>query len=100
MFELFIFHLHLLAGLFAFTKYWQKNGLKYGFLAISVVALVFIVGWSISGMIANLIFPENIINSPYFTKNTFGLLLLIIPETVFFYHFFIKDSTVKIIESK
>jgi len=92
MFELFIFHLHLLAGLFAFTKYWQKNGLKEGFLAVAVVALVFIVGWSISGTLANLIYPEDIINTPYFTKDAFGLLLLIIPEAIFFYYFFIKDN--------
>jgi len=92
MFELLIFHLHLLAGLFVFTKYWQKNGLRYGFLAVAVVALVFIVGWSIASTIANLIYPDDLINSPYFTKDSFGLLLLVIPEAIFFYYFFIKDN--------
>jgi len=93
MFELFIFHLHLLAGLFAFTKYWQKNGLRDGLLAVAVVALFFIVGWSIAGTLANLIYPANLINTSFLTKEAFGLLLLLIPESIFFYLFFIKDSS-------
>lgn len=91
MIELFIFHLHLMGGLFAFTKCWQKIGLKEGFLSLGVIALVFVVGWTIAGTLANLIYPENF-HSIYFTEDTLGLVLLFIPEVFFFYHFFIKDE--------
>ncbi|MPN33830.1 hypothetical protein SDC9_181322 [bioreactor metagenome] len=94
MIELIIFHLHLLAGLYAFTKYWQQNGLKDAILALSVVALVFIVGWSIAGTIADVIYSESWKN-PYFTKDALGLVILVIPESFFFYHFFVKDVPVE-----
>jgi hypothetical protein len=94
MIEILIFHLHFLAGLFAFTKYWQNSGIKEAVLATSVVALVFVVGWSIAGTIATLIYPETL-TSIYFNKDTFGLILLIIPESIFFYLFFIKSEKVK-----
>jgi len=91
MIEIFIFHLHIMAGLFAFTKYWQKIGLKEGFLALGVIALMFVVGWTIAGTVANIIYPDDF-NSIYFTKDTLGLVLLFIPEFFFFYYFFIKDE--------
>lgn len=58
MIELFIFHLHILVGLYAFTKYWQQHSLKDGFLAAGVVFLVFIVGWSIMSTFADAIYPD------------------------------------------
>ena len=91
MIELFIFHLHLLVGLHAFTKNWQKGSVIDGFLAFGVVFLTFIIGWSIIGTVVNLLFPESW-NSIYFTSDTLGLILLTIPEGIFFYHFFFKDS--------
>ncbi|MDR0926179.1 MAG: hypothetical protein LBO69_00245 [Ignavibacteria bacterium] len=94
MLELFIFHLHILAGLYAFTKYWQNQCLRDGFLALAVVALVFIVGWSIATSIAEVIYPDSI-NSYYFSKDALSLVLLIIPEIFFFYFFFIKADKKK-----
>ena len=91
MIELLIFHLHLLVGLYAFTRYWQNHSLRDGFLALGVVFLVFVIGWSIMGTIADIIYIDAFEND-YFTKDTLGLTLLVIPESFFFYHFFIKKS--------
>jgi hypothetical protein len=90
MIELFIFHLHFLVGLYAFTKYWQKHSVRDGFLALGVVFFVFIVGWSIMGTLASVIYPDSW-HSLYFSADTLGLVLLAIPESFFFYHFFIKE---------
>jgi hypothetical protein len=89
MIELLIFHLHLLVGLYAFTKYWQTHRIRDGFLAVGVVFLVFVMGWSIMGTIADVIYPDSFKND-YLTQDTLELILLVIPEGVFFYYFFIK----------
>ena len=89
MIELLIFHSHFLIGLYAFTRYWQNYCLRDGFLALGVVFLIFVVGWAIMGTVADIIYIDSFSNE-YLTKDTLGLILLIIPETFFFYNFFIK----------
>ena len=91
MIELIIFHLHILIGLYAFTSYWQNHTLKEGFLALGVVFLVFVVGWSLMGTIADFIYIDSFKNN-YLTKDTLGLILLVIPESFFFYIFFMKKE--------
>lgn len=89
MIELFIFHLHLLVALYAFTRHWQEDSLRDGLLAVGVVFLAFVICWAIMGTLAELIYIDAIKND-YLTKDALGLLLLVIPESFFFYHFFIK----------
>ena len=91
MIELFIFHLHIVGALYAFTKGFQKNSLKDGFLGILIIGLFFTIGWALTGTIARTIMPYKW-NSPIFTQDTLSLVLLLIPEIVFFYYFFVKDK--------
>jgi hypothetical protein len=91
MIEILIFHFHILGALYAFTKNWQKHGLKDGVMAILIIGLIFMIGWTLSGAIANVIMPSNF-KSIYFTKDTLSLVLLFIPECFFFFYFFIKDK--------
>jgi hypothetical protein len=90
MIELLIFHLHITGALYAFTKNWQKRGLKEAFLAILVIGLLFSIGWSLTSPIANLIMPKKW-NTIWFSTDTLSLVLLFIPECLFFYFFFVKD---------
>jgi len=94
MIELIIFHLHILAALFGFTKNWQTRGIKEGLLAIAIIGLMFSIGWSITGTLAYLIMPYKW-NTTYFTRDTLSLILLLIPEIYFFYHFIYKDRSTK-----
>jgi len=64
--------------------------MKEGFLALGVVFLVFVVGWSIMSTLSSIIYPDSL-NSIYFSNDTLGLLLLVIPESFFFYYFFVKE---------
>jgi hypothetical protein len=52
MIEVLIFHLHIVGVLYAFTKRWQEDGIKEGFLAIGIIGLVFAIGWAITGGLA------------------------------------------------
>jgi hypothetical protein len=91
MIELLIFELHILAAIFAFTKSWQYKSIKEGFLAVAMIGLVFSIAWAITGTLANVIYPQAW-RTPYFNQNTLSLVLLVIPEIFFFYHFFLVDK--------
>jgi hypothetical protein len=91
MIEILIFHLHILGALYAFTKNWQKRKLKDAVLSVMILGLIFSIGWALTQPIAQLIWPPSF-KSIYFTKDTLSLVLLVIPESVFFYLFFVKDK--------
>ncbi len=91
MIELLIFHLHIVAAIYAFTKNWQSRDVRYGILGVLVIGLFFAIGWALTGAIARLIMPYEW-NTIYFTQDTLSLVLLVIPEIIFFYYFFIKDK--------
>lgn len=83
-----------MAGLYAFTKNWQKRGLKEGALGVAVIGLFFTIGWALTGAIARIIYPSAW-NSVYFSSDTLSLALLLVPEIYFFYHFFYKDRVTR-----
>lgn len=90
MIELLIFHLHIVAALYAFTKNWQKDSIKSGILSVLLIGLMFAIGWALTGTIARLIMPEEL-NTIYFTQDSLSLVLLLIPEYFFFKVYFLKD---------
>ncbi len=92
MIELLIFHLHIVGALYAFTKNWQSRRFRDGVLAVIIIGLFFTIGWAMTSPIARLIMPQSF-ESIYFTRDTLSLVLLVIPESVFFYHFFLNDKT-------
>lgn len=91
MIEIFIFHLHIIAALYAYTKNWQTRTIKDGLLGVAILMLVFAIGWALTGTIANIIYPDSW-KTPWFNNNTLSLVMLTIPESVFFYLFFVKDK--------
>ena len=91
MIELVIFYLYFVLVIYAFTKYWQSSGVKDGVLAITVVFLIFIIGWAITGSLANLLYVDSW-TSLFFNRDTFSLCLLVIPESIFFYFYFFKED--------
>lgn len=91
MIELLIFYLHVLAALYAFTKNWQSLTIKDGLLAVTVFALMFTIGWAMTGTLSYKIYPKAW-ESIYFNHNTLSLVLLSIPESFFFYHFYYKSD--------
>lgn len=94
MIEILIFHLHFVGALYAFTKNWQKHSTKEGILAVLIIGLVFMILWALTGPIARIIMPQAW-ETIYFTRDTLSLVLLFIPESFFFYLFFLKDKPQK-----
>ncbi len=91
MIEVTIFHLHIVAALYVFTKRWQEDGIKEGFVALGLIGLVFTIGWAITGGIARLVTPTGGF-APWFTTDTVSLVLLLIPEILIFRLFFLNKT--------
>jgi membrane-bound acyltransferase YfiQ involved in biofilm formation len=91
MVELLIFHLHIVAAVYAFVKNFQSRTIKDAFLSLGIIALVFAIGWALTGTLAYYIYPKDW-NSIYFTSDSLALVLLVIPEVLFFKLFFLQDK--------
>lgn len=91
MIEIIIFELHLLGTLYAFVRSWQSNGIKEGLMAVAIIALFFSIGWAITGTVASFIYPDNW-NTIYFTQDTLSLIMLLIPEAIFYRFYFLEKD--------
>ncbi len=91
MITAFIFFVHLIFALVIFTKKWQDETATAGFLNVTLIVILFAVGWTITGVIAKLIMePKGL--GIQFDRDTFSLTLLTVAE-FFFYRFYYKEET-------
>ena len=90
MISAFIFFSHFIFILLIFTWKWQNDGISGAVMNVSLILILFAVGWSISGMIAKLMMEPNGFGL-YYDRDTFSLTLLTIIE-VFFYKIYYKRS--------
>jgi len=70
-----IFFAHFIFALVIFTKKWQEDNLTSAFLNIGLIGILFAVGWSIAGMLANAIMDQKGFGI-YFDRDTFSLTIL------------------------
>jgi hypothetical protein len=91
MISAFIFFLHLIFALVIFTRKWQNDNLRSGVLNLGLIAVLFAVGWSITGIIAKVVMEEKGLGL-YFDRDTFSLTLLTIGE-YFFYRIYYREPT-------
>jgi uncharacterized membrane protein YhdT len=83
-----IFAAHLIFALIIFTKKWQTESTSSAFLNLGLIAILFSVGWSITGMLSNLIMgPKGF--GILFDRDAFSLTVLSIVE-YFFYKMYYK----------
>jgi len=88
MVPLFIFYLHIVAAVYAYTKRWQEAGVKEGVLAVTFVAVIFSVGWTLATFLLRLTCPPEGFG-PGLDRDALSLLLLTIGEG-FFYYWYLK----------
>lgn len=91
MIELSLFYIHILAALYGFTKRWQAANALEGMLAVLIFGLVFVIMWSITGQAAKLLVPQQGY-ATWFTRDTMSLVLVAIPDFIFFYIFFLREK--------
>jgi hypothetical protein len=92
MISALIFFAHFIFLILVFTWKWQKEGISGAVLNISLILILFAVGWTITGMIAKFLMdPQGF--GLYYDRDTFSLTLLSIIE-FFFYKVYYKNPTV------
>jgi len=64
---------------------------KEGLLGVIIIGLVFAIGWALTGTLAYQIMP-NSTEASFFNSDTLSLVMLVIPESIFFYLFFVKSK--------
>ncbi len=62
-------------------------------MAIAIFFLVFIIMWTLTGQIIKALMPPEGFTT-WFTRDTGSLVLVIIPDLLFFKVFFLNDTTV------
>jgi hypothetical protein len=91
MISAFIFFAHFIFILLIFTWKWQNDSISSAVMNVSLILILFAVGWTITGMIAKLFMePKGL--GLYYDRDTFSLTLLTIIE-FFFYKIYYKHST-------
>jgi hypothetical protein len=84
MVTLFVFYIHTVAAVYAFTDQYQEEGIGAGTLAVAFMGIVFSVGWSISTFILKFLISERGFGM-YFNRDAFSLAVLTAAEAVFYY---------------
>jgi hypothetical protein len=91
MISAFIFFAHFIFLLLIFTWKWQKEGISGALLNISLILILFAVGWTLTGMIAKFVMePKGL--GLFYDRDTFSLTLLTIIEFIF-YKIYYKQPT-------
>lgn len=86
----FIFAIHIYFILYIFTKKWQEENLSSAFLNLSLIIILFTVGWTLTGAVLKIfIKPEGF--SLELNRDTLSLILLSIIE-FYFYRFYYKEE--------
>jgi hypothetical protein len=91
MISAFIFFAHFIFILLIYTWKWQRDGISGAIMNISLILILFAVGWTITGMIAKFVMePKGL--GLYYDRDTFSLTLLTIIE-FFFYRIYYNRPT-------
>jgi len=90
MISAFIFFAHFIFILIIFTWKWQTDGISGAVMNVSLILILFAVGWTITGMIAKIFMEPNGLGF-YFDRDTFSLTMLTLAE-IFFYKIYYKRS--------
>jgi hypothetical protein len=83
MISAFIFFAHFIFILLIFTWKWQNDGISGAIMNVSLILILFAVGWTFTGMIAKF-FMEPAGLGIYYDRDSFSLTLLTIIEFFFY----------------
>lgn len=89
MIIVFIFFAHIVFMGFIFYKRLKKESFGTALIDLTLIILLFSVGWSIAGMLIKLVIDQEGFGE-FFDRDTISLLLLSIVE-FFFYKMYYKD---------
>ncbi len=90
MISALIFCGHLFFVLYIFTKKWQDESLSSAFINLSLIIILFSVGWSVTTSVVKIFFESKGFGL-HFDADTISLTILSIVE-YFFYRFYYREK--------
>ncbi|MAT39901.1 MAG: hypothetical protein CL946_09895 [Ectothiorhodospiraceae bacterium] len=91
MIAVFIFYLHIVGVTYAFAQGYHNHKLVDGFLAVAFVAIIFSVGWTISGFIVHFFIPAEGFGE-ILDPDSISLLIVTGLEAVLYITYFFRRS--------
>jgi hypothetical protein len=86
-----IFAAHLMFACIIFTKKWQDDSISSAFINLSLIIILFAVGWSVTTSVVKLVFESEGLGL-YYNSDDISLTLLTIIE-FFFYKMYYKNES-------
>jgi len=90
MVPLAVFYIHIVAAAGVFSRRFQEEGFVEGTLAVFFMALLFFVGWTMSGFILALLVDQEGFGQ-FMDRDALSLVVLTLGELIFYY-FFTRDA--------
>jgi hypothetical protein len=87
MIAAFIFYLHIIGGVYAFTKSYCEHKLTDAFMTLAFVAIIFSAGWTIAGFIVRFFFPVGGF-ARWLDGDTISLIIVTLLEAVLYTAYF------------
>ncbi len=81
---LFVFYIHVIAAVAAFTKRWQEGDWMEGLLAVGFIVLVFVVGWQMATFVMKLVVDEKGFGR-WLDRDALALVFLTVMEALFLF---------------
>jgi hypothetical protein len=86
-----IFAAHLMFACIIFTRKWQDDSISSAFINLSLIIILFAVGWSVTTSVVKLVFESKGLGL-YYNSDDISLTLLTIIE-FFFYKMYYKNES-------
>lgn len=83
MIPVIVFYIHVVFGVYSFTRNYILESFLSGFLSLIFVVVIFSVGWTISEFVMSLFMKAEGL-SLLFPRAAFSLLLVTILEVIFY----------------
>jgi hypothetical protein len=87
MIAVFIFYLHAVGAVYAFSRGFCKDSLVDGFMSVGFVALIFSVSWTIAGFLVRFLVPDFHVGN-WLDPDVVSLLIVAALETVLYTFYF------------
>jgi hypothetical protein len=92
MIAIFIFYLHLVGAVYAFSYSYVHHKLTDAFMTLAFVAVIFSVGWTVAGFIVRFTIPHGGFGI-WLDSDTISLVIVTILETILYTTYFRTSKT-------
>ena len=91
MIGIFVFYLHIIGAVYAFSKSYVEHKTADAFMALAFVGVIFSVGWTMAGFIVKFVYPDEGFGA-FLDPDTVSLMLVTVFEAILYGTYFWKQQ--------